>query len=309
MTNSPLKIVLMGTPDFAAAALDALVKAGHDIVCVYTQPPRPAGRGKKPRPGPVQRRAEDLGLTVRTPASLRDETAQADFSALGADVAVVAAYGLILPGPILDAPRYGCLNIHASLLPRWRGAAPIQRAIMAGDEETGITIMRMDEGLDTGPMLLKRAIPIADDDAGALHDRLAELGADLIVEALANLADGTLGETAQPTDGATYAKKLTRDDEAIDWSRPAGEIAQQVRALSPRPGAYFTIGDERWKVFAVEVADDGKAAPGSVVDENLTVACGDGALRLTRVQRPGRKPMATADTLRGHPIAPGTQLN
>ena len=309
MTGSPLKIVFMGTPDFAAAALDALVEAGHEIVCVYTQPPRPAGRGKKPRPGPVQSRADDLGLPVRTPVSLKDQAEQANFAALGADVAVVAAYGLILPQPILDAPRFGCLNIHASLLPRWRGAAPIQRAIMAGDEETGITIMRMDEGLDTGPMLLKRAIPISDDDAGTLHDRLAALGADLIVEALAALAENTLGEIAQPAEGATYAKKLSRDDEAIDWSRSAGEIARQVRALSPRPGANFTIDDERWKVLAAEVVDDADAAPSTVVDDDLTVACGDGALRPTRIQRPGRKPMATVDALRGHPIASGTRLN
>jgi len=309
VTGSPLKIVFMGTPDFAAAALDALVEAGHEIVCVYTQPPRPAGRGKQPRPGPVQHRASDLGLAVRTPVSLKDEAAQSDFAALGADVAVVAAYGLILPAPVLAAPRFGCLNIHASLLPRWRGAAPIQRAIMAGDRETGITIMRMDEGLDTGPMVLRRAIAIGDNDAGILHDRLAALGAELIVEALDRLADDALTETAQPTDGATYAKKLTRDDEAIDWSRPAGEIALQVRALSPRPGAHFSFGGERWKVLAAEPVEGDRAASGMVLDDALTVACGDGRLKLTRIQRPGRKPMPTTDALRGHPVASGTRLD
>ncbi len=306
MTTSPLRIVFMGTPEFAAAALDALVEAGHDIVCVYTQPPRPAGRGKQPRPGPVQRRANDLGLPVRTPASLKDETAQAEFAALGADVAVVAAYGLILPAPVLAAPRLGCLNIHASLLPRWRGAAPIQRAIMVGDRETGITIMRMDEGLDTGPMLLKREITIGNDDAGTLHDRLAALGAELLVEVLDQLAGGALTETVQPADGATYAKKLTRQDEAIDWSRPALEIARQVRALSPRPSVHFSLGGDHWKVLAAEAVRADNAAPGTVLDDTLTVACGGGALKLTRVQRPGRRPMAVADALRGHPIAPGT---
>jgi len=299
----------MGTPDFAAAALDALVDAGHDIVCVYSQPPRPAGRGKQSRPGPVHGRANDLGLAVRTPVSLKDEAAQAEFAALDADVAVVAAYGLILPAPVLAAPRLGCLNIHASLLPRWRGAAPIQRAIMAGDRETGITIMRMDEGLDTGPMLLKRAIAIGEDDAGALHDRLAALGAELIVDALNQLAAGTANETTQPSDGATYAKKLTRDDEAIDWSRPASEIARQVRALSPRPGAHFGLGDERWKVLAAVAVDDDNAAPGTVFDDTLTVACGIGALKITRVQRPGRKPMSSADALHGRPIPSGTALD
>jgi methionyl-tRNA formyltransferase len=309
VTDQPLKLVFMGTPDFAAIALDALVEAGHEVVCVYTQPPRPAGRSNQPRPGAVHRRAQALGLQVRTPASLKDETAQAEFAALGADVAVVAAYGLILPAPVLDAPRLGCLNIHASLLPAWRGAAPIQRAIMAGDTETGITIMRMDEGLDTGPMLLNRAIPIGDDDAGALHDRLAALGAELIVEALAGLAAGTLTEAAQPADGATYAKKLTRDDEAIDWARPATEIARQVRALSPRPGASFSLDGERWKVLSVEATTGNNGAPGTVLDDSLTVACGDGALRLVQVQRPGRKPMAAADVLRGHPVAAGTLLD
>lgn len=298
----------MGTPDFAAAALDALVEAGHEIVCVYTQPPRPAGRGKQPRPGPVQNRAEALGLPVRTPASLKDPAAQAEFSALGADVAVVAAYGLILPAPILASPRHGCINIHASLLPRWRGAAPIQRAIMAGDAETGITIMRMDEGLDTGPMLLSRTIAIDGNDAGTLHDRLAAIGADLIVEALDQLAAGALQDTEQPSDGATYAKKLSRDDEAIDWSRPATDIANQIRALSPRPGASFTLDGERWKVLEAAAAESDGSAPGTVLDDSLTVACGRGVLKIMRVQRPGRRQMPTADALRGHPIPSGTQL-
>ena len=308
VTSQPLKIVFMGTPDFAAAALDALVAAGHQVVCVYTQPPRPAGRGKQPRPGAVQRRAEQLGLEVRTPTSLKDQAAQAEFAALNADVAVVAAYGQILPDPILRAPRHGCLNIHASLLPRWRGAAPIQRAIMAGDAETGITIMRMDEGLDTGPMLLTQALPIGDDDAGALHDRLAALGAAMIVEALDGLAAGTLKETPQPAHGATYAKKLSRDDEAIDWSRPAVEIARQIRALSPRPGANFSLDGERWKVLAAAPVAQDSGAPGMVLDDTLNVACGAGALKILRIQRPGRKPMAVTDALRGRPVVPGTKL-
>ncbi len=309
MTASPLKIVFMGTPDFASAALDALVDAGHKIVCVYTQPPRPSGRGKKPRPGPVQQRADALGLAVRTPASLKNEAAQAEFAALGADVAVVAAYGLILPAAVLAAPRRGCINIHASLLPRWRGAAPIQRAIMAGDRETGITIMRMDEGLDTGPMLLKRSLAIGGDDAGTLHDRLAALGAELIVEALARLANGQLPETTQPENGATYAKKLNRDDEAIDWTRPANDIVRQIRALSPRPGAHFGLEEARWKVLAAEATRDHSGKPGTVLDDELTVACGIGALKPTRIQRPGRKPMPTVDALRGHPVPPGTCLD
>jgi methionyl-tRNA formyltransferase len=302
-----LRVVFMGTPDFAVAAFEALCGAGHDMACVYTQPPRPAGRGGQPRPSPVQRAAEARGVAARAPASLKSAEEQAAFKALGADVAVVAAYGLILPKAVLDAPRLGCVNIHASLLPRWRGAAPIQRVIMAGDAVTGITLMRMDEGLDTGPILMRRELTIGDSDAGALHDRLSELGAAMIAEGLEALAAGRLDAAPQPEAGARYAKKLTRADEAIDWTRPAAEVARQVRALAPRPGAHFTLGGETWKVLAA-AESDGAAAPGTVLDDHLTVACGNGALRPLTVQRPGRKAMAAAEALRGHPIPPGTVL-
>ena len=250
-----LRLAFMGTPDFAVPCLDALVAAGHGIAAVYTQPPRQAGRGRKPRPSPVQMAAERHGFEVRTPLSLKDAGEQAAFAALNLDAAVVVAYGLMLPKPVLAAPRLGCLNIHASLLPRWRGAAPIQRAIMAGDPETGVTIMQMDEGLDTGPMLLRESIAIAaDETAGTLHDRLAELGARLIVDALEGLAAGRLRATPQPADGAVYAAKLTRADEVIDWRRSADEIARQVRALSPAPGAWFAAKGERIKVLAAQTA-------------------------------------------------------
>ncbi len=302
-----LRVLFMGTPDFAVAAFEALCEAGHDMARVYTQPPRPAGRGRQPRPSPVQRAAEARGVAARAPASLRSADEQAAFKALGADVAVVAAYGLILPKAVLDAPRLGCVNIHASLLPRWRGAAPIQRAIMAGDAVTGITLMRMDEGLDTGPILMRRELTIGDDDSGALHDRLSELGAAMIAEGLEALAAGRLDAAPQPEAGARYAKKLTRADEAIDWTRPAVDVARQVRALAPRPGAHFTLGGETWKVLAAEESD-GAAEPGTVLDDQLTVACGNGALRPLTVQRPGRKAMAAAEALRGHPIPPGTVL-
>ncbi len=302
-----LRVVFMGTPDFAVAAFEALCEAGHDMACVYTQPPRPAGRGGQPRPSPMQRAAEARGVVARAPASLKGTDEQEAFAALGADVAVVAAYGLILPKAVLDAPRLGCVNIHASLLPRWRGAAPIQRAIMAGDAVTGITLMRMDEGLDTGPILMRRELTIGDNDAGALHDRLSELGAAMIAEGLDALAAGRLDAAPQPEAGARYAKKLTRADEVIDWTRPAAEVARQVRALAPRPGAHFTLGGETWKVLAAEESD-GAAEPGTVLDDQLTVACGNGALRLVTVQRPGRKAMAAAEVLRGHPIPPGTVL-
>ena len=308
MTDSPLKLVFMGTPDFAVAALEAIVAAGHAVVGVYSQPPRPAGRGKRPRPSPVQTRAEVLGLAVRSPVSLKAPAAQAEFATLEADIAVVAAYGLILPAPVLAAPRLGCVNVHASLLPRWRGAAPIQRVILAGDQETGITIMQMDEGLDTGAMLTRRAIAIGDDDAGALHDRLATLGGELIVEALNRLAAGALVAKPQPELGVTYAKKLTRDEEAIDWRRPAAEIVRQVRAFAPRPGAHFKLVGKAWKLLAGSVVKRA-GEPGTVLDERLTVACGQAAVAMERVQRPGRKPMAVADVLRGHPVPAGTVLD
>ena len=249
-----MRLIFMGTPDFSVAALDALVAAGHEILCVYSQPPRPAGRGKKPRPSPVQARAEALGLPVRHPVSLKGAEAQADFAALGADLAVVVAYGLILPQAVLAAPARGCLNIHASLLPRWRGAAPIQRAIMAGDAETGVCIMQMEAGLDTGPVLLRESLAIGPEDtAGDLHDRLAGLGAELIVAALAEL-DGLRPE-AQPEAGVTYAAKIDKAEAKIDWSRSAAEIDRQIRGLSPFPGAWAEIGGERVKLLLSTVAD------------------------------------------------------
>ncbi len=302
-----MRLVFMGTPDFALPALAALIAAGHEILAVYTQPPRPAGRGKAPRASPVQAYAEAAGIAVRCPKTLRDADAQAAFAALDADAAVVVAYGLILPAPVLEAPRHGCLNVHASLLPRWRGAAPIQRAILAGDTETGVTVMRLDEGLDTGPLLLSRSLAIGDDDAGALHDRLAALGGEAIVTALAAIAGSSAVETEQAAEGVTYAAKLGPEDEPLDWSGPALALSRQIRALAPRPGAHFLLAGERWKALAAELAE-GSGAPGEVLDERLCVACGEGALRLLRVQRPGRKAMAAGEALRGHPIATGTRL-
>ncbi len=298
----------MGTPDFSVAVLAALIGAGHDIACVYSQPPRPAGRGQKERPTPVHAFAAVHGLEVRTPRSLHDAEAQAAFAALGAEAAVVAAYGLILPKPILVAPRRGCLNVHASLLPRWRGAAPIQRAIMAGDAETGVTIMQMDEGLDTGDMLLRDVIAIGPDEtAGSLHDRLAELGARLMVEALDKLAAGHLTPESQPPDGVTYAAKIGKDEGRLDWAGPAVELHRLVRGLSPFPGAWFEIKGERIKVLAAHLAE-GSAAPGTVLDDRLAVACGEGALRPLRVQRAGKGPMDADAFLRGFALPPGMVL-
>jgi methionyl-tRNA formyltransferase len=307
---SRLRLAFMGTPDFAASSLQALIDAGHDVVCVYSQPPRPAGRGHQVQRSPVQVLAEDRGIPVRTPKSLRNAEAQAEFAALDLDCAVVAAYGLILPQPILDAPRMGCLNIHASLLPRWRGAAPIQRAILAGDAETGVTIMQMDAGLDTGAMLLKDSVPItAETTAGSLHDALAKMGAGLIVQALDGLAEGRLTAEPQPDEGVTYAAKLSRDDGRLDWSQPADFIERQVRALNPWPGVWFDLGSERIKVLAAEPAQSApSAAPGTLLDDTLTVACADGAVRLIRVQRPGKAPVDGAAFLRGFNVAVGSVL-
>ena len=303
-----MRLAFFGTPDFSVPALQALVAAGHDIACVYTQPPRGAGRGEKERRSAVHEAAEQLGLSVRTPHTLKDGDAQTDFAALGLDGAVVVAYGLILPKPILDAPRLGCLNIHASLLPRWRGAAPIQRAILAGDRETGVTIMAMDEGLDTGPELLRKAVPIgASTTAEMLHDRLSALGAELIVEALEGLGAGTIAPIPQTDEGTTYAAKLTREEGRIDWSRPAVELERQIRAFSPWPGAWFKHGDDRLKVLAADIAI-GSGVPGTVLDGHLTVVCGAGALRLSLVQREGRAPIAAEALLRGYSVAPGTVL-
>jgi len=302
------RIAYMGTPEFSVGAIAALIEAGHEVTCVYTQPPRPAGRGKKARPSPVHEFATERGIELRHPASLRGADDQAAFAALDLDLAVVAAYGLILPKPILKAPRLGCLNIHASLLPRWRGAAPIQRAILAGDRTTGVTIMRMDEGLDTGPMLLRESVAIGSaTNAGELHDELAATGARMIVAALAGLAAGTLDETPQPDEGVTYAAKIDKAESRIDWTRPAIEIERQLRAFAPVPGAWFELDGERIRALAGAVTD-GRAAPGTVLDEALTVACGDGALRLITVQRPGKAAMEAAAFLRGRAIPAGTIL-
>ncbi len=295
----------MGTPDFSVPALDALAAAGHEIAAVYTQPPRPAGRGQKDRPSPVHLRAEALGLPVRHPKTLRTPEAQAGFASLDADIAVVVAYGLILPKPVLDAPTHGCLNIHASLLPRWRGAAPIHRAVLAGDAETGVCIMAMEEGLDTGPVLLRAAMPIGPTDTtGDLHDRLAALGATLIVDALVRFPD--LAPEPQPEDGVTYATKIDKAEAAIDWTRPAPEIDRQIRGLSPFPGAWTTHEGRRLKLLRSRLGD-GQGAPGEVLT-GLTIACGAGAADILEVQAEGRARQDAASFLRGAPIAPGTRL-
>ena len=303
-----LRLAYMGTPDFAVPALAALMEAGHDIACVYSQPPRPAGRGQKERLSPVHAHAATRGIPVRIPVSLRDAAAQEEFAALKLDAAVIAAYGLILPKAVLDAPRLGCFNIHASLLPRWRGAAPIHRAILAGDCETGITIMRMDEGLDTGDIVCREAVPIADDTtAETLHDALAALGARMIVAALERVAAGTARARPQPEDGVCYAKKLSREEGRIDWTRSAAELARAVRAYTPWPGAWFKHDGQRVKVLAA-VPASGRGAPGTILDDRLTVACGEGALRLLTVQRSGRGPVATDSFLRGYALPKGTVL-
>ena len=305
-----MRLIFMGTPEFSVPVLDALVDAGHDIAAVYCQPPRPAGRGRKPRPSPVQARAETLGLPVRHPRSLRDAEAQAEFAALNADLAVVVAYGLILPPEVLTAPKRGCLNIHASLLPRWRGAAPIHRAIMAGDTETGICIMQMEKGLDTGPVLLRRTEAIrADDTTATLHDRLSALGAGLIIEALDRLDD--LTPQPQPEEGVTYAAKIDKSEAHVDWTRPAVEVDRLIRGLSPFPGAWTEIGGERVKLLASALADGQAgpdARPGTVLDDRLTVACGKGAVRLLRLQRAGKAAQDAETFLRGRPVVAGIRL-
>lgn len=295
-----MKIVFMGTPDFSVPALDALVEAGHEICAVYSQPPRPAGRGKKLRPSPVQARAEALGLLTRHPTSLKSAEAQEEFAALDADIAVVVAYGLILPQPVLDAPAKGCLNIHASLLPRWRGAAPIHRAIMAGDAQTGICIMQMEAGLDTGPVLTRCQIDIGPEETtGRLHDRLAKQGGQQIVETLAQL--DTLTPQPQPEEGVTYASKIDKAEARIDWTRPAVEVDRLIRGLSPFPGAWCEIAGERVKCLASRLAPGplpGDLAPGTVLSD-FRIACGTGAVQITRAQRPGKKPMEVAAFLAG----------
>jgi methionyl-tRNA formyltransferase len=295
-----MKIVFMGTPDFSVPVLEALHQR-HEIVAVYCQPPRPAGRGKADRPSPVQARAEALGLAVRHPVSLRSEAAVAEFAALGADVAVVVAYGLILPQAVLDAPRLGCLNIHASLLPRWRGAAPIHRAILAGDRMTGVCIMQMEAGLDTGPVLLREAVEIGPEETTAdLHDRLSALGARLIVQALDQLPG--LAPVPQPGEGVTYAAKIDKAEARLDWTRPAVEVDRLIRGLSPFPGAWTEVNGERLKLLRSRLAS-GSGAPGAVLSA-FTIACGDGAVEVTEAQREGKRPMPASEVLRGLVLPP-----
>ena len=291
-----MRLVFMGTPAFGVPVLEALVAAGHEVACVYSQPPRPAGRGKDLRKSPVHLRAEALGIEVRTPVSLRSAGAAKELADLGAEVAVVVAYGLILPQAVLDAPRRGCLNIHASLLPRWRGAAPIHRAIMAGDAETGICIMRMEAGLDTGPVLLRQAVPIGEGETTAgLHDRLSALGAALIVEALARLDD--LEPVPQPEAGVTYAAKIDKAEARVDWSRPAAEVDRLIRGLSPFPGAWTEVAGERVKLLRSRRAE-GCGAPGQVLG-GFVIACGDDAVEVLEAQREGKRPMPAAEVLKG----------
>ncbi|HVX35040.1 MAG TPA: methionyl-tRNA formyltransferase [Hyphomicrobium sp.] len=308
----PLEIVFMGTPDFAVPVLDAVAGAGHRVVAVYSQPPRPAGRGLSELKSPAHRRAEAMGIPVRTPKNFKAESDRAEFASLKADAAVVVAYGLLLPAAVLDAPRFGCFNVHASRLPRWRGAAPIQRAIMAGDTVTAVNIMRMDEGLDTGPVCLGRDVPISTSmTAGELHDTLSALGAELMVEALAQLEAGTLKTTPQPQEGVTYAAKIDKRETRIDFAKPAHEVADHIRGLSPYPGAWFeaNLGSkpERIKVLrASAISQSGE--PGVLLDDELTIACGKGSIRIEQLQRAGKQPMKASDFLRGARLAPGTRL-
>ena len=299
-----MRIIFMGTPDFAVPTLQALVDAAHDVVCVYTQPPRPGGRrGRELTPSPVQSRAEDLGIEVRHPTSLKSAEEQAHFAELDADVAVVAAYGLILPKAVLDAPEHGCLNVHASILPKWRGAAPIHRAIMAGDPVTGVTIMQMEAGLDTGPMLAFARTPVEDKTTGELTEELAEIGAQLMVGTLIDLA--ALHPLEQDDDKATYAAKIDKSEARIHWSRPAEEVVRQIHGLSPFPGAWFELDGDRVKVLRAEKVD-GEGSPGEVLDAQLTLACGEGAIRPLELQRAGKPKMDLETFLRGNKVAAGT---
>ena len=303
-----MRLIFMGTPDFAVPTLLELAAAGHEIVAVYTRAPKPAGRGMELQPTPVEREARRLGLPVFTPKTLKGEAAQAAFRAHKANAAVVVAYGFILPKPILEAPRLGCFNVHASLLPRWRGAAPINRAVIAGDEESGVTIMQMDEGLDTGAMAMADRVPIQPDmTAGDLHDALARLGADLMLRALAAAERGSLSLTPQPEQGVTYAAKIGKDETRIDWTKRWREVHNHIRGLSPRPGAWFEFGGVRVKALR-STKGVGTGAPGTALDGSLTIACGDGAVRLVKVQRAGRQPMAAEEFLRSTKVDPGVRL-
>jgi methionyl-tRNA formyltransferase len=301
-----MRIAFMGTPGFAVPTLQALIDGGHDVTAVYCQPPRPAGRGKAPRPSPVQQAAEARGIEVRTPLTLRDPEAQRAFAELHLDVAVVTAYGLILPPPILEAPRFGCLNVHASLLPRWRGAAPIQRAILAGDEVTGVTIMEMERGLDTGPMLLARETAVDGKTAGALTSELAETGARLMLEVLRALPE--IERVPQPETGATYAPKIEKQEAKLDFGRAAIEVERQVRAFNPVPGAYIEYEGERIKIHRADISKAG-GPPGTVLDDRLTIACAQGSIVPALVQRAGRGAMTAEELLRGFPIPAGTLLS
>jgi methionyl-tRNA formyltransferase len=304
-----LRLVFMGTPDFSVPILNSIVAAEYNIVCVYSQPPRARGRGQKESKTPIHAKAQEFGINVRTPNSLSSIEETSFFKNLDIDCAVVVAYGLILPEPILAAPRLGCLNIHASLLPRWRGAAPIQRSILAGDSETGVTIMKMDQGLDTGAILMAQKVPITIKTNGeSLHNELSEVGANLILTALDGLKRGLIVGVAQPKQGVTYANKLERSEGQINWQRPAIELERVIRAYTPWPGSWFKVGKERIKILAADYINYA-GVPGTILDEHLTIACGEGALRLKVVQRAGKSPTATSDFLRGFPVPIGSQLD
>ena len=305
-----MRLAFMGTPEFSVPALSELLAAGHEIAAVYTRPPARSGRGKKKKPSPVHEFAKAHGLEVRTPKTFKSEKAREAFAALDLDAAMIAAYGLILPQAVLDAPRHGCLNLHASLLPRWRGAAPIQRAIMAGDKQTGVQVMRMEAGLDTGPVLLSETVDIRPDDtAGTLHDRLSLVAGQLAPRALAALARGALVETPQSEDGVVYAHKITPEEARIDWARPAAEVDCHIRGLSPYPGAWFEAGGARVKALFSRLAE-GAGAPGDILgtDGKLIVACGEGAVELVTLQRAGKRPQGAAKFLRGYPLSVGDRL-
>lgn len=307
-----MRIAFLGTPDFAVAALDALVQAGHEVACVYSQPPAPRGRGQELKPSPVHAYAQERGIPVRTPVSMRDPAEIEAFAALDLDAGVVVAFGQILPAEVLEAPRLGCFNLHASLLPRWRGAAPIQRAIMAGDKVTGVEVMQMTEGLDEGPVLSSEAVRIdALETAGTLHDRLAEVGAGLLARTMAAVERGETAATPQPADGTTYAKKIRTKEARIRWSKPAAEVDLKIRGLSPFPGAWFELPTEKGPLRVKALLsrlEDGTGVPGVTLDDALLVACGEGAVRLLRVQREGRGPQDAETFLRGLAVPAGTGL-
>jgi methionyl-tRNA formyltransferase len=307
-----MRIAFLGTPDFAVPTLTGLVAAGHEVAAVYSQPPAPRGRGQVLTPSPVHAHALSLGIPVRTPASMRDPAEIEAFAALDLDAAVVVAYGQILPREILDAPRLGCFNLHGSLLPRWRGAAPIQRAVMAGDTVTGVDVMRMSEGLDEGPVLLSESVRIGSlDTAGTIHDRLSPLGAALMVRAIDALSKGPVPETPQTDDGATYAKKIRPKEARINWSKSAVDVDRQIRGLAPFPGAWCLAPSERGPIRVKALlsrAEEGEGEPGQVLDDSLLIACGEGAVRLLRAQREGRAAQDAETFLRGFPLAAGARL-